>query len=153
MAFSVVSKPTCYNMTLPCPSFLFKTVRFFSKHSIGITTLNHLPIIHVNATFNNTIVTVTDSDGKTVAWSSGGLEGYRNARKGTTFAAQSAGLTAAKKALDFGFSTVRVRVKGVGPGRQSAVKGIEVAGVSIAMLQDVTPVPHNGCRAKKPRRL
>jgi small subunit ribosomal protein S11 len=126
------------------------TSKFFTTE---INSLDNLPIIHVKATFNNTLYSITDSNGHVLAWTSAGAEGFRNARRGTTFAAETAGISAAKKAINLGFSKVRVKIKGIGPGRQSSIKGLEAGGVGIAVIQDVTPVPHNGCRPRKARRL
>lgn len=108
---------------------------------------------YVNATYNNTVVTVTDANGDTVNWSSCGTVGFKGARRSTAFAAQSAGQAAAQKAKERGVSTVRVLVKGLGQGRATAVKGLQLGGLSIISITDNTPVPHNGCRPKKARRL
>ncbi|XP_065836740.1 small ribosomal subunit protein uS11-like [Oscarella lobularis] len=115
------------------------------------TPYDDLPIAHVKATYNNTIVTITDSAGKTLTWASGGSEGFKNAKRGTTFAGQSAGTAAAKKALNKGVLRVRVKIKGLGPGRQASLKGLQMGGVDIVSITDVTPVPHGGCRPRKPR--
>ena len=112
-----------------------------------------LPIIHVNATYNNTILTITDHAGNTLGWKSAGSEGFKNARRGTNFAGQQAAIAAAKRALDLGITQVRVKVKGLGPGRKSSVKGLELGGLNVFSITDVTPVPHNGCRPRKVRRL
>ncbi|HHN72918.1 MAG TPA: 30S ribosomal protein S11 [Thermopetrobacter sp.] len=110
-------------------------------------------IVHIQATFNNTIVTFTDPKGNVVAWSSAGSLGFRGSRKGTPFAAQQACLTAAKRARECGMRTVEVRVKGPGSGRESAVRALATAGLNVKAIKDVTPIPHNGCRPPKRRRV
>ena len=110
-------------------------------------------IVHVKATFNNTIVTITDLEGRTVAWSSSGSLGFRGSQKGTPFAAQQASLTAAKKAREHGLERVAVRVKGPGSGRESAIRALATAGIQVTHIKDVTPIPHNGCRPPKKRRV
>ena len=107
---------------------------------------------HIHATFNNTIITITDKAGNAISWSSAGMQNMRGSRKGTAFAAQIAAEDAAKKAVDHGMKTVEVYVKGPGAGRESAVRALATAGLEITAINDVTPVPHNGCRPpKKPR--
>ena len=113
----------------------------------------HVGVVHVQATFNNTIVTISDPDGNTVSWSSAGSLGFRGSRKGTPFAAQQAALTAANKANEFGLRTVEVRVSGPGSGRESAIRALAAAGIEVKSIRDVTPVPHNGCRPPKRRRV
>ncbi len=109
-------------------------------------------IAHVHSTFNNTIVTITDEAGNAIAWSSAGALGFKGAKKSTPFAAQAAAEACAKKALDQGIKTVDVNVKGPGPGRESAVRSLQAAGLNIVMITDTTPIPHNGCRPpKRPR--
>ena len=108
---------------------------------------------HIHATFNNTIVTITDKAGNAISWSSAGMQNMRGSRKGTAFAAQIAAEDAAKKAVDHGMKTVEVYVKGPGAGRESAVRALATAGLEITMIKDVTPVPHNGCRPPKRRRV
>lgn len=110
-------------------------------------------IAHVQATFNNTLVTITDKDGKTLTWSSAGSVGFKGARKGTPFAAQLAAESAAKKAMDYGVKQVEVYVKGPGAGRESAIRSLQAAGLSINVIKDVTPIPHDGCRPPKKRRV
>lgn len=110
-------------------------------------------VVHVQATFNNTIVTFTDPIGNVVAWSSSGSLGFRGSRKGTPFAAQQASLTAANKAKESGMRTVEVRVAGPGAGRESAVRALATAGFEVRTIKDVTPIPHNGCRPPKKRRV
>lgn len=110
-------------------------------------------LVHVQATFNNTIVTFTDTVGNVVAWSSSGSLGFRGSRKGTPFAAQQASLTAANKARESGVRSVDVRVAGPGAGRESAVRALSTAGIEVKSIRDVTPIPHNGCRPPKRRRV
>lgn len=112
-----------------------------------------LGVIHVQATFNNTIVTVCDPDGQTISWSSAGSLGFRGSQKGTPFAAQQASMTAVNAAKDHGLRKVAVRVKGPGGGRESAIRAITAAGVQVTHISDVTPMPHNGCRPPKKRRV
>ena len=108
---------------------------------------------HIFSSFNNTIVSITDVTGKVGAWSSSGSVGFKGSRKGTPFAAQLAAETAAKKAFDKGFTHVEVHVKGPGAGRESAIRSIQTAGLKITLIKDVTPIPHNGCRPRKKRRV
>jgi len=109
-------------------------------------------VAHIHSTFNNTIVTICDEAGNAIAWSSAGAIGYKGSRKSTPFAAQQAAEAAAKAAVDHGMKTVDVNVKGPGPGRDSAVRSLQTAGLTITSINDVTPIPHNGCRPpKRPR--
>ena len=110
-------------------------------------------VAHVNATFNNTKITITDAQGKTIAWSSAGSLGFKGSRKSTPFAAQMAGEDAGKKAQEHGMQTLEVEVKGPGSGRESALRALQVAGFNITSIRDVTPIPHNGCRPPKRRRV
>ncbi|TFB12870.1 30S ribosomal protein S11 [Candidatus Marinimicrobia bacterium MT.SAG.4] len=110
-------------------------------------------IAHVKATYNNTIVTLTDIYGNVIAWSSAGRAGYKGSRKNTPFAAQLAGEMAAKEAMELGLVRVEVRVKGPGGGRESAIRSLEATGLEIIAIKDVTPLPHNGCRPPKRRRV
>lgn len=110
-------------------------------------------IVHIQSTFNNTIVSVTDPQGNLLCWSSGGTIGYKGSRKGTPFAAQLAAEDAAKKAKDYGVKRVKVMVKGPGSGRETALRAIQSAGLKITYIKDVTPIPHNGCRPPKKRRV
>ena len=114
-----------------------------------------VPVGHayIQATFNNTIVTISDTEGNVVCWSSSGSLGFRGSRKGTPFAAQQAAATAANKARDMGMRTIEVSVKGPGSGRDSAIRGLQNAGPEIRAIRDVTPIPHNGCRPPKKRRV
>ena len=108
---------------------------------------------HISATFNNTIVTITDVNGNTISWASAGELGFKGSRKSTAFAAQSAAETAAKTAMEHGMKSVEVYVKGPGPGREAAIRALEAVGMSITLIRDVTPIPHNGCRPPKRRRV
>ncbi len=108
---------------------------------------------HIQATFNNTIVSITDQTGNVIAWSSSGSLGFKGSRKGTPYAAQMAAEAAAKKAMDFGMKQLDVFVKGPGAGRESAIRALQAAGLDINLIKDVTPVPHNGCRPPKRRRV
>jgi small subunit ribosomal protein S11 len=110
-------------------------------------------VVHIQSTFNNTIVTITDSGGNVVAWSSAGVQGFKGSRKSTPFAAQLAAEDAAKKAKEHGMRTVEVYVKGPGPGRESALRALQATGFNVVMIKDVTPIPHNGCRPPKRRRV
>ena len=110
-------------------------------------------IVHVHATFNNTIVTVTDSNGKVLCWSSAGTSGFKGSRKSTPFAASIAAKQAAKKAKDHGISELKIRLRGPGPGKESAVRSIRTEGFNVKGIVDITPMPHNGCRPKKRRRV
>lgn len=110
-------------------------------------------LVYIQATFNNTIVTITDQSGNVLSWSSSGSLGFRGSRKGTPFAAQQASLTAANKAKEFGLRAVEVRVGGPGAGRESAVRALASAGIDVRLIKDITPIPHNGCRPPKRRRV
>lgn len=110
-------------------------------------------LVHIQATFNNTIVSIADPMGNVVAWSSAGSLGFRGSRKGTPFAAQQASLTAANKVREFGMRVVEVRISGPGAGRESAIRALATAGLEVRAIKDVTPVPHNGCRPPKKRRV
>ena len=110
-------------------------------------------VAHIQSTFNNTIVTITDPTGNVVSWSSSGTQGFKGSRKSTPFAAQLAAEDAAKKAMEHGMRTIDVYVKGPGAGREAAIRALQVAGFSINLIRDVTPIPHNGCRPPKRRRV
>ena len=110
-------------------------------------------IVHIHSTFNNTIVTITDPQGGTVSWASAGTVGFKGSRKGTPFAAQLAAESAARKAQEYGMRVVQVYVKGPGAGRESALRSLQQAGFQIHVIRDVTPIPHNGCRPPKRRRV
>jgi small subunit ribosomal protein S11 len=126
-----------------------KTKKFKKKER------KHIPhgLVHVQASFNNTIVTISDTSGNTVSWKSSGSLGFRGSRKGTPFAAQQAAMNAANQARDHGMRSVDVRVSGPGSGRESAVRALSAAGLDVRTIKDVTPVPHNGCRPPKRRRV
>ena len=108
---------------------------------------------HIRASFNNTIVTITDVNGNALAWASAGGLGFRGSRKSTPFAAQSAAETAAKNAMEHGLKSVEVYVKGPGSGREAAIRALQAAGLEVSLIKDVTPIPHNGCRPPKRRRV
>jgi small subunit ribosomal protein S11 len=110
-------------------------------------------IAHIQSTFNNTIVTITDVSGNVIAWSSAGVRGFKGSRKSTPFAAQLAAEDAAKKAMEHGMRSISVFVKGPGAGRESALRALQQAGFKISLIRDVTPIPHNGCRPPKRRRV
>lgn len=124
------------------------------KKNISKNRYNNLPgQAHVNASFTNTIITITDMLGNTVSWASSGSSGFKGARRSTSYAAQAAAENAAKKAMEHGIGTVVLLTKGLGPGRISCTKGLLSAGLKISVIGDSTPIPHNGCRAKKRRRV
>ena len=110
-------------------------------------------VAHVNASFNNTMITITDAQGNTIAWSSAGSQGFKGSRKSTPYAAQVAADSAARKAMEHGVKTLEVEVKGPGSGRESALRALQAAGFTITSIKDVTPIPHNGCRPPKRRRV
>jgi small subunit ribosomal protein S11 len=126
-----------------------KKVRTKKKEKKNIST----GIVHIQSTFNNTIVTITDPVGNVVAWSSAGVQGFKGSRKSTPFAAQLAAEDAAKKAMEHGMKNVEVYVKGPGAGRESALRSLQAAGFNVILIKDVTPMPHNGCRPPKRRRV
>ena len=110
-------------------------------------------VAHVNASFNNTMITITDAQGNTIAWSSSGSNGFKGSRKSTPFAAQVAAEDAAKKAMEHGMKNLEIEVRGPGSGRESALRALQAAGFNIISIRDVTPIPHNGCRPRKRRRV
>jgi small subunit ribosomal protein S11 len=110
-------------------------------------------VAHVNASFNNTMITITDAQGNTIAWSSAGSQGFRGSRKSTPFAAQVAAEQAGRKAMEHGMKTLEVEVRGPGSGRESALRALQGVGFTITSIRDVTPIPHNGCRPRKRRRV
>jgi len=110
-------------------------------------------VAHIQATFNNTIVTITDPKGNVISWASGGTAGFKGSRKSTPFAAQITARAAAQKAMDLGLKEVKVYVKGPGAGRESAIRSLQATGLQVNMIKDVTPIPHNGCRPPKRRRV
>ncbi|HPL63934.1 MAG: 30S ribosomal protein S11 [Syntrophales bacterium] len=110
-------------------------------------------VAHIQSTFNNTIVTITDLSGNVISWASSGSQGFKGSRKGTPFAAQMAAEGAVKRAMEHGMRSVQVYVKGPGSGRESALRSIQSAGLNVSVIRDVTPIPHNGCRPPKRRRV
>nr|YP_009295621.1 ribosomal protein S11 [Mastocarpus papillatus]AOL58105.1 ribosomal protein S11 [Mastocarpus papillatus] len=110
-------------------------------------------ITHIKSTFNNTIITITDLKGETISWSSSGASGFKGAKKGTPFAAQTAAEKAAKQALEQGMKQTEVMVNGPGAGRDTAIRALQATGIDITLIKDITPVPHNGCRPPKKRRV
>jgi len=110
-------------------------------------------IAHIQATFNNTIITITDPEGNVICWSSAGTQGFKGSRKSTPFAAQMAAEDAAKKAIEVGLRSIDVYVKGPGSGRESALRSLQATGLKVHLIKDITPIPHNGCRAPKRRRV
>jgi len=126
-----------------------KKVRTKRKEKKNIST----GVVHIQSTFNNTHVTITDTAGNVIAWSSSGVQGFKGSRKSTPFAAQLAAEDAAKKAMEHGMKNVEVYIKGPGSGRESALRALHSAGFNVLMIKDVTPVPHNGCRPPKRRRV
>jgi small subunit ribosomal protein S11 len=110
-------------------------------------------VVHIQSTFNNTIITITDPSGGALSWASAGGSGFKGSRKSTPFAAQVAAEECAKKAMEHGVRTATVYIKGPGSGRESAVRAIQAAGIKVTLIKDVTPIPHNGCRPKKRRRV
>lgn len=110
-------------------------------------------VAHVSATFNNTMITITDAQGNTISWSSAGAQGFKGSRKSTPYAAQMAAEDAGKKAMDHGMKNLEVEVRGPGSGRESALRALQASGFVITSIRDVTPIPHNGCRPRKRRRV
>jgi small subunit ribosomal protein S11 len=125
------------------------------RHSSRRTIKKNVPTgqVHICATFNNTIVTITDPNGNTVTWTSGGTSGFTGSRKSTPYAAQLAGEAAARLAMEHGMREAVVYVKGPGPGRDAAIRAIQQGGLTVRAITDVTPIPHNGCRPRKKRRV
>ena len=122
-----------------------------TKKKIGRVEANG--VVHIKATFNNTQVTISDQTGKTISWGSAGKAGFKGSKKSTPFAAQLAATQAAKEAIDLGLRKAEVWVKGPGPGREAAIRSLSAAGLEITLIKDVTPIPHNGCRPPKRRRV
>lgn len=120
-----------------------------NKHKTNIIA----GITHIQSTFNNTIITITDLQGETIAWSSAGANGFKGAKKSTPFAAQTAAEKAAKQAIDQGMKQTEVMVNGPGAGRETAIRTLQATGINITLIKDITPVPHNGCRPPKKRRI
>ena len=128
-----------------------KKKKTFKKR--GEKRIVHHGFVHIQASFNNTLITITDAEGAVVSWSSAGAIGFKGSRKGTPFAGQCAGQQAAEKASKFGVKELEVRVKGPGSGRESAITALQTAGMTVKTIEDVTPIPHNGCRPPKRRRV
>ncbi|MDA0672296.1 MAG: 30S ribosomal protein S11 [Cyanobacteria bacterium] len=126
-----------------------------TRKSSGRKSKKNVPsgVAHIQSTFNNTIVTITDTNGETVSWSSAGASGFKGAKKGTPFAAQTAADSAARRAMDQGMRQIEVMVSGPGAGRETAIRALQGAGLEITLIRDVTPIPHNGCRPPKRRRV
>ena len=134
------------------PTVKRKRKKTFKKR--GEKRVVHHGIVHIQASFNNTIITVTDADGGVLAWSSAGVIGFNGSRKGTPFAATKAAISAGQGAKSFGVRSVEVRVKGPGAGREAAIRALQTSvGISVKSIKDVTPIPHNGCRPPKRRRV
>jgi small subunit ribosomal protein S11 len=125
------------------------TTRVKRKEKKNITS----GVAHVSATFNNTMITITDAQGNTISWSSAGAQGFKGSRKSTPYAAQMAAEDAGKKAMEHGMKNLEVEVRGPGSGRESALRALQAAGFIITSIRDVTPIPHNGCRPRKRRRV
>ncbi|MEA5465041.1 30S ribosomal protein S11 [Leptothoe sp. PORK10 BA2] len=125
------------------------------KRAGGRKTRKNIPngVVHIQSTFNNTIVTITDTKGDAISWASAGSSGFKGAKKGTPFAAQTAADSAARRAMDQGMRQVEVMVSGPGAGRETAIRALQGAGLEITLIRDVTPIPHNGCRPPKRRRV
>ncbi|WP_299492354.1 30S ribosomal protein S11 [Acaryochloris sp. IP29b_bin.137] len=125
------------------------------KRSGGRKQKKHVPngVAHIQSTFNNTIVTISDANGDVVSWASAGSSGFKGAKKGTPFAAQTASESAARRAMDQGMRQIEVMVSGPGAGRETAIRALQGAGLEITLIRDVTPIPHNGCRPPKRRRV
>jgi small subunit ribosomal protein S11 len=126
-----------------------------SKRSSSRKQKRHVPngVAHIQSTFNNTIVTITDASGEVISWASAGSSGFKGAKKGTPFAAQTASENAARRATDQGMRQIEVMVSGPGAGRETAIRALQGAGLEITLIRDVTPIPHNGCRPPKRRRV
>ncbi len=129
--------------------------RQVSKRSSVKRQKKNIPsgVVHIQSTFNNTIVTITDTGGNAISWASSGSSGFKGAKKGTPFAAQTAAEAAARRASDQGMRQVEVMVSGPGAGRETAIRALQAAGLEITLIRDVTPIPHNGCRPPKRRRV
>ena len=125
------------------------------KRAGGRKSSKNVPnvVVHIQSTFNNTIVTITDTKGDAISWASAGSSGFKGAKKGTPFAAQTAADSAARRAMDQGMRQVEVMVSGPGAGRETAIRALQGAGLEITLIRDVTPIPHNGCRPPKRRRV
>ena len=136
-------------------SSFFNSVSYDILRQISMKAKHNTPkgIVHTQASFPNTIVTITTLRGEVISWSSAGACGFRGARKGTPFAAKTAASTAAKQSMTQGMQQAQVMVKGAGPGRDTAIRGLQEAGLRVKVIRDITPIPHNGCRPPKKRRI
>jgi len=144
-----MAKPAAAETTGAAPAKKGKTKKFKKRERKNVP----FGIAHIQASFNNTIVTISDSEGNTLSWKSSGSLGFRGSRKGTPFAAQQAAVNAANLAREHGLRSVEVRVSGPGSGRESAIRALAAAGIEVRNIKDVTPIPHNGCRPPKRRRV
>ena len=144
-----MAKPVVAETTAGAPAKKGKTKKFKKRERRNVP----FGVAHIQASFNNTIVTIADSEGNVISWKSSGSLGFRGSRKGTPFAAQQAAITAANLAREHGLRSVEVRVSGPGSGRESAIRALAAAGIEVRNIKDVTPIPHNGCRPPKRRRV
>ncbi|HEX9119539.1 MAG TPA: 30S ribosomal protein S11 [Terriglobales bacterium] len=144
-----MAKPAAAETAAGAPAKKGKTKKFKKRERRNVP----FGVAHIQASFNNTIVTIADSEGNVLAWKSSGSLGFRGSRKGTPFAAQQAAITAANLAREHGLRSVEVRVSGPGSGRESAIRALAAAGIEVRNIKDVTPIPHNGCRPPKRRRV
>ena len=144
-----MAKPAAAEAAAGAPAKKGKTKKFKKRERKNVP----FGVAHIQASFNNTIVTITDSEGNVLSWKSSGSLGFRGSRKGTPFAAQQAAMNAANMAREHGLRSVEVRVSGPGSGRESAIRALAAAGIEVRNIKDVTPIPHNGCRPPKRRRV
>ncbi len=144
-----MAKPAATETAAGAPAKKGKTKKFKKRERKNVP----FGVAHIQASFNNTIVTIADHEGNVLSWKSSGSLGFRGSRKGTPFAAQQAAITAANLAREHGVRTVEVRVSGPGSGRESAIRALSAAGIEVRGIKDVTPIPHNGCRPPKRRRV
>ena len=144
-----MAKPEAAAAGAQAPAKKGKTKKFKKRERKNVP----FGVAHIQASFNNTIVTIADSEGNVLSWKSSGSLGFRGSRKGTPFAAQQAAITAANLAREHGLRSVEVRVSGPGSGRESAIRALAAAGIEVRQIRDVTPIPHNGCRPPKRRRV
>ena len=146
-----MAKIETVDASVPKPAKRAKRKKTFKKR--GEKRVVPHGVVHIRASFNNTMITVTDAEGSVLSWSSAGAVGFKGSRKGTAFAAQRAAEAAARKAMEHGLHQIDVYVKGAGSGREAAIRALQVAGLHVTGIIDVTPVPHNGCRPPKQRRV
>jgi small subunit ribosomal protein S11 len=144
-----MAKPAAVETTAGAPAKKGKTKKFKKRERKNVP----FGVAHIQASFNNTIVTIADQQGNVLSWKSSGSLGFRGSRKGTPFAAQQAAMNAANQAREHGLRSVEVRVSGPGSGRESAIRALAAAGIEVRQIKDVTPIPHNGCRPPKRRRV